>query len=177
VLRRLIARLFRLPSPDAYDRLLVENERLALDLRNERAVATRAETHRREMTRALVELRVKQSALSRAGWEVMCFIPEEVLEKLRADGAKNPYRTRIVKRITAELVRLAIDGIVRVTSDGKVCALVFAPLDTRFAPAAPEYVQALHDNQGTFKLSEKAWDTRNEEQRVKSAAGCGGFGV
>jgi hypothetical protein len=58
-----------------------------------------------------------------------------------------------------------------VDSQGRVCALVFQPLDINRPPEAPSYVQALFEKDGKFKMSEKCWDQRTEEQRVKSAAG------
>ncbi len=129
------------------------------------------ESENREMwLRAqLLQVRVRQSVLDRAGWEVMCFIPEEVLKSRDMQG--------LILQTARRLVEQAIKGIHRVDSMGKVCALVFAPLNTKDAPHAPEYVQAMFDKEGKFKMSEKCWDRSTEEERVRRAAGCGGFGV
>ena len=122
----------------------------------------------------IVQVRVQQSRVGRAGWEVMCFIPEEILNQLGPD--RNPLNNvmvgSLINQVTNKLVTCAIAGINRVDSQGRVCALVFEPLDMRAKPKAPAYVQALFDKQGEYKLSEKAWDSRTEEERVRRAAGC-----
>ena len=127
-----------------------------------------------ELRAQVMQLRVAQSSnIKRAGWEVMCFIPEVCLTRMRDSEAT----TKLATTMATELVLLALAGINRVRDNGTVCALVFEPLNMNEPARAPSFVQALYDKEGTFKLSEKAWDKRTEEQRVRRAAGCGGFGV
>lgn len=119
----------------------------------------------------LAQVRVSQSTTSRAGWEVMCFIPEEVITRYHLTTAANggaDFRW-FVKRITMELVALAVKGITRVRANGTCCALVFEPLNMKEPVRAPRFVQALWDQEGSFKMSDKCWDQRTEEQRVR---GC-----
>ncbi len=173
----------RLPDPEHHSRLIQENERLSMALSQTAELYLQQKAKRWELTRNLVELRVSQSDISRAGWAVMCFIPEEVVKVLQQERKQGhppfvvPKYESIVHRVTEELVRLAIDGVLRIDREGKVSALVFEPLDLSKPPAAPRFVQALFESDGKFKLSNRCWDQRTEEQRVKSAAGLPGFGV
>ena len=132
-----------------------------------------------ELEAQLVQTRVSQSRIGRAGWEVMCFIPEEVLNQFGPDrnAKNNPAFFKLIEEIVTKQVTRALAGINRVDAQGKVCALVFEPLDMRRPARSPRFVQALFDKEGEFKMSEKCWDSRSEEQRVRSAAGCGGYGV
>lgn len=120
------------------------------------------EAELRALRAQLVQVRVSQSRIGRAGWEVMSFIPEETLKVAR----KDTRLTELIREITLNLVSYALAGINRVDSQGRVCALVFEPLDMNQPARAPKYVQALFDDEGKFKLSEKCWDTRTEEQRL-----------
>lgn len=127
----------------------------------------------------LLRLRVSQSTTGRAGWEVMCFLPEEIIDVLKREKAAHSvsHHRWLVERVTKELVDLAISGVVRVSGEGKVSALIFEPLDCDRTARAPRYAQALWDSYGEFKRSDKRWDKRSEEDRVKSAAGCAGCDV
>jgi hypothetical protein len=124
----------------------------------------------------MAQVRVSQSETRRAGWEVMVFIPEEVLEAHQhsdaVEGADGPAFRWLVKRVVTELIVLALTGVVRVHSNGTVRALVFEPLNINGPVRAPRFVQALFEKDNQFKLSEKCWDTRTAEQRTKNAAGC-----
>jgi hypothetical protein len=151
--------------------LQIEIDRARWDEEHAKQHAIEAERGYEGLRAQVMQLRVSQSAASRAGWEVMCFIPEEVLA-----GGKVPVAA-LLKKVCSELLVLALTGINRVRSNGKCCALVFAPLNMNGPAEAPRFVQALWDQEGKFKLSEKCWDQRTEEQRVRNAAGCGGFGV
>ena len=143
------------------------NDRMRLELERTRIKVDLAETKYKELRSQVMQMRVSQSTLKRAGWEVMCFIPEEVIEA-RQDG--------LCLKVARELVTLAIDGVNRVRANGTCCALVFEPLNMNEPPRAPRFVQALWDDHGEFKMSEKCWDQRTEEKRVRQAA-TGGFGV
>jgi hypothetical protein len=159
--------------------LQIEIDRARWDEEHAKQHAIEAERGYEELRAQVMQIRVSQSTVKRAGWEVMCFVPEEVLEHCHTTynilgGSDWRY---LVKRVAMELADLALKGIHRVRSNGKCCALVFQPLNINGPAKAPEFVQALWDNDGKFKLSEKCWDTRTEEQRVRRAAGCGGFGV
>jgi len=127
----------------------------------------------------LVQVRVHQSRVKRAGWEVMCFIPEEVLECFGPDRnpSNSPKLYQAIEQVTNKLVTCALAGINRIDAQGKVTALIFAPLSLRSPADEPRYVQAVFEKDGKYKMHEKLWDGRSEEQRVKSAAGCGGYGV
>jgi hypothetical protein len=127
----------------------------------------------KELRAQLMQVRVSQSTLKRAGWEVMCFIPEEVIKVAGHPGMPRFHAT--CRKVAEELILLALQGVNRVRANGTCCALVFEPLDLNQPARAPRFVQALWDQGGEFKLSEKCWDQRTEEQRVKQAAG--GFGV
>jgi hypothetical protein len=116
-----------------------------------------------------MQVRVSQSTTQRAGWEVMCFIPEEALRMMPENY--------ILDKVARELVRLAREGIIRVRANGTCCALVFEPLNLKEPARAPRFVQALWDQGGKFKLSEKCWDQRSNEQRARNASGVEGFGV
>jgi hypothetical protein len=117
-----------------------------------------------ELRAQVMQIRVSQSTVKRAGWEVMCFIPEECLDPKRMQYDT----TKLVQKVAAELVLLALGGVNRVRSNGSCCALVFEPLNINGPARAPRFVQALWDKGGEFKLSEKCWDQRSEEQRVRS---------
>jgi hypothetical protein len=118
-----------------------------------------------ELRAQLVQIRVSQSAVKRAGWEVMCFIPEECLISMRSQL----NLTKLAEKAAVELLVLALGGIHRVRANGRCCALVFEPLNINAPARAPRFVQALWDHEGKFKLSEKCWDQRTEEQRVRGA--------
>jgi hypothetical protein len=123
----------------------------------------------KELRAQLMQVRVSQSTTQRAGWEVMCFIPEEALRMMPENY--------ILDKVARELVRLAREGIIRVRANGTCCALVFEPLNLKEPARAPRFVQALWDQGGKFKLSEKCWDQRSNEQRARNASGVEGFGV
>lgn len=161
---------------EANDRLRLETERQAFSMQRMQITTEEAVRKYQELRAQVMQIRVSQSTLKRAGWEVMCFIPEEILEGIEKDAEGNFIRetflSSLVKRATTQLVDLAIRGIVRVRENGKCCALVFEPLNINGPARAPKFVQALWDKGGEFKLSEKCWDRRSEEQRVRNAAGC-----
>ena len=156
------------------DRLWDGNERLRQDLDRayltQRALeksAVEANRQYRELRAQLVQIRVAPSTLGRAGWEIMCFIPEECLNSMRAKWQV----MKLAEKAATELVVLALEGTNRVRANGKCCALVFEPLNINAPARAPKFVQALWDHDGKFKLSDKCWDQRTEEQRVRNAAG------
>lgn len=118
-----------------------------------------------ELRSQLMNVRVCQGREGRAGWEVSAFIPQEVVLKLRGLPPKGV--AAFCRQVADVLVERAIQGLTYVDSQGKVCALVFAPLNMNAAPKAPDFVQALYDDGGKYKLSEKAWFQETEEQRLR----------
>ena len=161
------------------NRLLVEleRERQLSDMAVERCSA--AQEWAKLLEAQLIQTRVSQSRIGRAGWEVMCFIPEEVLNRIRVcpDSANSRTLIGLIEQVVTKQVTQALAGINRVDAQGKVTALIFAPLSLHSPADEPRYVQAVFEKDGQYKAHEKLWDGRSEEQRVKSAAGCGGFGV
>lgn len=113
----------------------------------------------------VLHLRVSQATEGRAGWEIMAYIPEAVLKAISHNpGLRDWYETEVAQN----LVRYAMKGIVKVNAEGKVNALVFAPLDIDGKPEAPKWVMALYNKDGKFKMSERAWITpETEEQKIR----------
>lgn len=148
--------------------LITDLERARFDYHKARDIAEENIRRYQELRAQMMQIRVSQSTTSRAGWEIMCFIPEEIMPRMRQKFGV----IKLAERVARELVVLAFDGINRVRANGSCCALVFEPLNMNEPARAPRFVQALWDHEGKFKLSEKCWDTRTEEQRVKNAAGC-----
>jgi hypothetical protein len=148
--------------------LRLDLERAAHDFRVQKRMADNANLKYRDLRAQLMQIRVSQSTIARAGWEVMAFIPEGVLQ----DRPGHPANGWLVLRVAKELVDLALKGVHRVRTNGTCCALVFEPLNVNEPVRAPRFVQALWDHDGEFKLSEKCWDQRTEEQRVRNAAGA-----
>lgn len=156
------------------DQLRATVDHLSLDLQRANQSGMVATQRYTELRAQLMQIRVSQSTIKRAGWEIMCFIPEEVLDSMRESYSL----TDVVENTAQGLVRLALDGVNRVRANGTCCALVFEPLNLKEGPArAPRFVQALWDQGGKFKLSEKCWDQRSNEQRARNASGVEGFGV
>lgn len=120
----------------------------------------------------LMQVRVSQATEGRAGWEVCVYIPEETLNYTRNHPDRESAAQSLLDNVCEALVKTALAGINRVDAQGKVCALVFEPLDINKPARAPRYVQALFDKDGMYKMSERCWDQRTEEQRVRNAAGC-----
>jgi hypothetical protein len=152
---------------DTSDRLRLDLDRAYLTQRSLEHSAGEANRQYRELRAQIIQMRVSQSTMGRAGWEVMCFIPEECLDHM----SEHEYTEDLVNRVAKELIRLALGGVNRVRANGTCCALVFEPLNINEPARAPKFVQALWDHDGKFKLSEKCWDQRTEEQRTRNAAG------
>ena len=113
----------------------------------------------------VANIRVSQAQEGRAGWEVMAYIPEVVIKWAQE---KPEHKVWLIDRIVRGLVEYALQGIVKVDSNGKVNALVFAPLDINGPAEAPKWVMALFHKDGKFKLSERAWITpETEEQKIR----------
>lgn len=112
----------------------------------------------------IMQLRVAQAEPPRVGWEVMAYIPQEVCYNLTTNTEW------FVKRIAEELVTRALAGITHVNNQGKVNALVFAPLDTRRPPGASEWVQVLFDKEGKYKLSDPLPRLLSSEDQVRRAS-------
>jgi hypothetical protein len=74
----------------------------------------------------LCQLRIQHAEEhKRMGWMVSAFIPEEVIDSIKASGNKNEF----VLRVAGVLVDSALRGIFRLNRTGKkVQALVFEPL-------------------------------------------------
>jgi hypothetical protein len=74
----------------------------------------------------LCQLRIQHAEeKKRMGWMVSAFIPEEVIDNIKASGNKNEF----VLRVAGVLVDSALKGIFRLNRTGKrVQALVFEPL-------------------------------------------------
>ena len=155
------------------DQLRATVDHLSLDLQKAKQSESWATRRYSELRAQLMQVRVSQSTIKRAGWEIMCFIPEEVLDSMR----ERHSLTEVVENTAQGLVRLALDGVNRVRANGTCCALVFEPLNLKEPARAPRFVQALWDQGGKFKLSEKCWDQRSNEQRARNASGVEGFGV
>jgi len=155
------------------DQLRATVDHLSLDLQRANQSGMVATQRYTELRAQLMQIRVSQSTIKRAGWEIMCFIPEEVLDSMRESYSL----TDVVENTAQGLVRLALDGVNRVRANGTCCALVFEPLNLKEPARAPRFVQALWDQGGKFKLSEKCWDQRSNEQRARNASGVEGFGV
>jgi len=179
LLRRIGGWLIRRSGAPSYtelenrlDQATTQLERTSLELQGWKRRCGAAKEAYESLRAQVVQLRVGQSTIGRAGWEVMCFIPEEVIEKI-ANSLEEPRMLHdpqwrsLVTRIGVELVDLALRGVNRVRSNGTVAALVFGPLKLNEAARAPRFVQALWDSDGNYKLSEKCWDQRSEAQRVR----------
>lgn len=79
-----------------------------------------------ELESAVCKLRVQEGSLhGRTGFEVAIFIPNETIDKLRAEPDR---RAPFVERFARKLVMRAIHGCIHVRSGDKPCALVFMPL-------------------------------------------------
>jgi uncharacterized protein with ATP-grasp and redox domains len=122
----------------------------------------------------VMQLRVAQAPHPRTGWEIMAYIPNEVVDKLKRDKAEGGLREYFVSRIASGLVDFAVRGIVHVAQQGRVNALVFEPLDIREAPRAPKWMQVLYEREnGELHLSGKAKliDPGSPEERARRASG------
>jgi hypothetical protein len=122
----------------------------------------------------IMNLRVSQAAEGRTGWEVMCYIPEEVVKKITEWEKSDPDLFEgFMFNVARPLVRNAIKGVVHVNKQGRVNALVFEPLDLNKAPRAPKWVMALFEKDGEHKFSKaaKVIDPGTEEERTKRASG------
>jgi hypothetical protein len=156
-----------------------KNEDIFRDVYHEtREMLFAREAELKALRAQLVQLRVAPAVERRAGWEVMAFIPEEVLDAVRGRNALfDADWEHLIKRITVSLVDYAIKGIYRVRANGKVTALIFGPVSLHSPADAPRMVEALFDKDGKFKTSQDVWDQQDEEARVRRAAGCESFGV
>ena len=157
------------------DQLRATVDHLSLDLQRANQSGMVATQRYTELRAQLMQIRVSQSTIKRAGWEIMCFIPEEVIKVAGHPGMPRFHAT--CRKVAEELIMLALQGVTRVRANGTCCALVFEPLNLKEPARAPRFVQALWDQGGKFKLSEKCWDQRSNEQRARNASGVEGFGV
>jgi hypothetical protein len=114
----------------------------------------------------LMNVRVAQAERPRVGWEVMAYIPEEVLQVVKKYGPKDLAK---FKRLVADvLIDQAIRGILHVNAQGKINALVFAPMNVNAAPAAPEWCQVVFEGDtGKLKLSERLPRLKSEAEQLK----------
>lgn len=123
----------------------------------------------------VMNLRVAQATPPRTGWEVMAYIPEEVVKKITEWQEKDPDLFEgFMFNVARPLVRNAIKGLVHVNAQGKVNALVFEPLDLREEPRAPKWVMALYETpEGKMRFSDRAKiiDPGTAEERAKRASG------
>jgi hypothetical protein len=116
----------------------------------------------------LMQLRVAQAEYPRRGWEVMAYIPEEVLDKL---NTADPEAVKdFIRSVATPLVTYAISGIVRVRSNGQCTALVFEPLSLNSPPRAAGYMQAVFDKGGKYKISNPL-PRLPEKERLMKASG------
>lgn len=83
----------------------------------------------------VVQLRVSNddpASMGRIGWQVSAWIPQEVVDKMRAgENLNHPDHMSVrqwVEHIAHTLVIQAIKGIFRVNAKGNMTALVFEPL-------------------------------------------------
>lgn len=100
-----------------------------------------------ELQAQLVRIRVAQAERPRAGWEVMCYIPEEVL------SAMSVRLRDYAEAIATKLVTQALLGILHIRSQGECNALIFSPLGT---PVKDKWIRGLFNKGGQFSMSEKA---------------------
>lgn len=98
----------------------------------------------------LVTVRVAQAERPRMGWEVMCYIPEEVV------GRMGPRLKMFAEAITEKLVYQALQGILNVNSKGRCNALVYSPLNINGPAEASKWVVGVFEKDGQFSVSGKA---------------------
>lgn len=98
----------------------------------------------------LVNIRVAQAERPRMGWEVMCYIPDEILANMSVASRD------LCEDIASNLVFLALSGIINVTKMGRCNALIFSPLDINKPVEQSKWVVGLFERGGQFTISEKA---------------------
>lgn len=98
----------------------------------------------------LVTVRVAQAERPRMGWEVMCYIPEEVV------GRMSVKLRDYAEAIAGQLVFQALTGIINVNNKGRCNALVFSPLNINGPAEASKWVVGIFEKDGKFSVSEKA---------------------
>jgi len=117
--RRKLKRQLQLIHADAQSRLMV--------IRDFQKIL---QDHERDEARAraqLMQLRVHQESVrGRTGFMVSAFVPDSVLATLRRSPrrAHEAFRDRIAK----VLVERALEGLFRVSSQGRMVAMIFEPL-------------------------------------------------
>ena len=141
-------------------------EEICVDQR-ERLADAKKELER--LTQLIAQVRVSQSTIGRAGWEVMAFIPEEALEYVRQRRPDHILLHKLIERVVWVLVKQALDGINRVDAMGRVSALVFGMPGQC---ADNRCVQALFDSAGKYKLSDHLHDTKQLSQSNPGSLGA-----
>lgn len=106
-----------------------------------------------ELRAQLVNVRVAQAERPRMGWEVMCYIPEEVIEGILKHGVELDTHARFIANA---LVDCALRGIINVNKMGRCNALIFSPLDINKPVEQSKWVVGLFERGGQFTISEKA---------------------
>jgi hypothetical protein len=123
-------------AADKISELMKSNQELSFNWMSEQAAREAAEEMSMWYRAQLMTLRVAQAEPPRVGWEVMAYIPQEVADKLGTMPLKQ--RVEFVRHVADVLTARAINGLHHVNSQGRVNALVFAPISLK-SPAAPEW--------------------------------------
>ena len=114
----------------------------------------------------LMNVRVAQAERPRVGWEVMAYIPEEVLQVVKTYGPED--LTKFKRLIADVLIDQAIRGVLHVNAQGKINALVFAPMNINGPVKAAEWCQVLFEGDyGKLKLSERLPRLKSEAEQLK----------
>lgn len=94
------------------------------------------------------------------GWQVSAFIPESMLWEIRRHGPEGKEMKRLLEIMLAVLVHKAVQGVYTVDAMGKVSALMFGMESEKDV-----FVQALFDQRGRFRVSDRTWDQQQQPQQ------------
>jgi hypothetical protein len=94
------------------------------------------------------------------GWQVSAFIPESLLREIRMRGPDGPETKRLVEHLLVALVHKAVQGVYTVDAMGNVSALTFG-----YESKQDIFVQAVFDQNGRFRVSDRTWTKPNDPQR------------
>ena len=120
----------------------------------------------------LMQLRVHgESIRGRTGFMVSAFIPNGVLERLRAGTERQ--KSEFQQRVVTELVALALRGIFRVSNHGTMQAMIFAPVSKDAKRATPSAIFETRDGSTKVEhyVSEDLRRIKSEEQRMLGSGG------
>jgi hypothetical protein len=94
------------------------------------------------------------------GWQVSAFIPESMLWEIRRRGPEGKEMQRLLEYMLAALVHKAIQGVYTVDAMGNVSALTFG-----YESEKDIFVQAVFDQNGRFRVSDRTWTKPSDPQR------------